>query len=181
MRYEIPSTTLCCGLCQDRSPPPRRIKSVVEVLEKCAFKHTEEARELCLVYVQIMLHETPPSTLCIVKKGHCSTPLQTHCYGNRISSFVVTTIILVHDEARVMMVSGKYWSEWILQWMEQREQEEPRWRWRPKWQREPRHRGENLICLWRAAENKQRPVKLPLRRSNFTVHIEVCQLLRIKK
>lgn len=180
MRYEI---TLCCGLCWDRSSPPRRIKSVVEVLEKCAFKHTEKARELCLVYVQIIVHETPPSTFCAAKKDIVQYHLQTHCHGNSISPSVVKTIILVHDddEARVMMVSGKYWSEWTLKWMEQREQKEPRWRWRPKCQGEPRHRGDNLICLWRTAENKQRPVKLSLGRSSFTVYIEVCQLLRIKK
>lgn len=60
------------------------------------------------------------------------------------------------------------------------EQEEPRPKWRPKCHREPRWRGNNLICLWRAAENKQRPVKLPLGRPCFTVCTEVWQLLRIK-
>lgn len=60
------------------------------------------------------------------------------------------------------------------------EQEEPKPRWRPKCWREPRQRGSNLICLWRAAENKQRPVKLPLGRPCFTVCIEVWQLWRIK-
>lgn len=80
------------------------------------------------------------------------------------------------------MAPGEYLHERTLQWMEtaDMEQEGPKSRWRPKCQREPRWSGSILIGLWRAAENKQRPVKLPLGRPCFTVGMEIWQLLRIK-
>lgn len=151
------------------------------VLEKCAYKHTEEARELCLLHIQVIVHETPLSTLRSVKEDTVQHHHQSHCHGNRTSSSVVKTTCSWLGQSNDVSwgnteVSG-YWSEWKER---QREQEEPRRRWRPKCQRELRQREDNLICPWRAAENKQKPVKLPVGRSGFTVHTEVCQLLRIK-
>lgn len=68
MSYEVSSITLCYGLSQ-KVPAPQNDQVVVEkLLEKCVYKHTGEARELCLLHVQVIVHETPRRTLRSLKK-----------------------------------------------------------------------------------------------------------------
>lgn len=75
--------------------------------------------------------------------------------------------------------------EWMLKWMEApaaggegaKIQVETKCQSDPS---DPRWRGDNLICLWRPAINKQRLVKLPKGRSCFTACTEERQLLQVK-
>lgn len=55
MKYRISSTSLCYGLCQDSSPPSLKDQSAVA--------DTGEAREFCLLHVQVILHESPLNIL----------------------------------------------------------------------------------------------------------------------